>query len=299
MSLLDFITRGAQNAVQRGRGLLDDFTQPGIEATPGEVVQGTQRLAPGVNPAMAPEGLGYGENGPVTDVGPMMRPDVIRQKPSLLSELGSYVTSRDGLMALGAGIKGLSGDDNAGFEVAQMQRQRAADAERMAEKAKAKAEAQAEKQRQQALNQAFWDSFNEDGSFNRARYAQVARQMGGMADPRDFTEALTAGRAAGPKYGISGGVAYTQDQDTGETTWGEMNPVKEAEQARQKAMDAFNQEQSRIRTAIAQGQLSVAQGRLALQQAAHKARLAAGGYGTPGVGAAGGGISDDDVEVDQ
>ena len=128
---------------------------------------------------------------------------------------------------------------------------------------------------------------------------EVVNQPPPREEVDEFAEALTAGRAAGPKYGISGGVAYTQDQDTGETTWGEMNPVKEAEQARQKAMDAFNQEQSRIRTAIAQGQLSVAQGRLALQQAAHKARLAAGGYGTPGVGAAGGGISDDDVEVDQ
>lgn len=275
MGLFDFIRRPVQGAVDDTRGFLDGLMSPGIQATPQPM-----------------------EDAPVGDVGQMRRPDVLTQKPSLLEGLGKYITSSDGLMALGAGLKGLSGDDNAGFEVAQMQRQRRADAEREAEKAQAKAEAAAEKQRKQVLNQAFWASFGDDGKFDRARYAQLVKEnAGAYVDPEDFTAALTAGRAAGPKYGISGGASYTQDQDTGETTWGDVNPVEAEKQRLQALRDQYARQHQLVMEKIASGQLSVAQGRLALSRLQHEARVAAGGYGTPGVGSVA--VPDDDVEIDQ
>lgn len=53
---------------------------------------------------------------------------------------------------------------------------------------------------------------------------------------------------------------------------------------------------NRTREGISRGQLGVAQSNSARGWAAHKARAAAGGYGTPGVGSAD--IPDDEVEID-
>lgn len=208
MGLFDFIRRPVQGAVDDTRGFLDGLMSPGIQATPQPM-----------------------EDAPVGDVGQMRRPDVLTQKPSLLEGLGKYITSSDGLMALGAGLKGLSGDDNAGFEVAQMQRQRRADAEREAEKAQAKAEADAQKQKQQALNQAFWNAFDPDGKFNRAKYAENVKAVGtGYADPKDYLATV-------PQTGVSGDTAYERDPVNGGITWGEERPWSRRDQERADAAD--------------------------------------------------------------
>ena len=90
---------------------------------------------------------------------------------------------------------------------------------------------------------------------------------------------LDGGPYTAPKLVEDGGVYGTQGPD-GYTQTGQRGAtIAETETARSNREDEATQ---RIRTAVAQGQLSVQQGQLALDQLKHSARAAAGGYGTPG-----------------
>ena len=71
---------------------------------------------------------------------------------------------------------------------------------------------------------------------------------------------------------------------------------REGDNAREDRRDKATQTFREGQLAISRGNLAVAQSNNARGWAAHRARQAAGGYGTPGVGSAG--ISDDDVEID-
>jgi hypothetical protein len=75
-------------------------------------------------------------------------------------------------------------------------------------------------------------------------------------------------------YGTQGATGYTQTGARGGSI-----AETEAERAHK-----VSEEIDRIRAQVAQGQLTVQQGQLALDRAKHQARAAAGGYGTAGVG---------------
>jgi hypothetical protein len=116
-----------------------------------------------------------------------------------------------------------------------------------------------------------------------------------MNQQAPYTLAQGAGRygpggqlqAYAPEVGVDGGYGYSSAPD-GSINWGSQRGMSHTE--------AETGRHNKRLEDVSLGQLGVAQGRLGLGWAAHNARRAAGGYGTPGVGM--GVIPDEAVEID-
>jgi hypothetical protein len=89
------------------------------------------------------------------------------------------------------------------------------------------------------------------------------------------------GTFTAPKLVEDAGVYGTQGTDGYTQTGARGASIAETEAERSHRV---SEQIDRIRAAVAEGQLTVQQGQLHLDQLKHKARVAAGGYGTAGVG---------------
>lgn len=151
-------------------------------------------------------------------------------------------------------------------------------------------ERQREMAMREAKNRAIQSAYDpETGRFSVGRYLQEA---GPAADLADFS-ALT--QAFARKSGVDGGYAYSLDPMTGDVTWGPQRGMSHSEETGRMSAEETGRH-NRAQEGISRGQLDVARSNASRGWAAHNARVAAGGYGTPGVGGANGfDISDDEI----
>lgn len=255
-------------------GLFDFLTNSGQKIQPGAQIEGTQRLSPDVNAALAPEDLAFGSG----NVGLLRHPPVITETPSLLSEIGQKMSNigkpdKDGvgfwdrIYAAGAA---LDGGDGMGHLNGIRDRHRSA-----AEKAQAK-------QDLATKNEAFRAAF-QSGRWDPQVY------MDRMGPRGDAAEAFSLAKSLAPSGGVDGGTPYTRDQMTGETTWGERRPQSYAEEeaaARNDEMAAYREEMLQLRREQEQRAARQGDERIGLSRS-REARVGAGG-GRQSGGASGG-----------
>lgn len=240
--------------------LLDFLTQPRLKVTRGDQMNVTP-YAPAEQPA--PDGLLSSAVEPMQMGAPeqMMQAPDIEQKPSLLQGAWDWIKSPQGRLMIGAGLKSLGGDENAGYEAAQIGA-RMRDERRALEK-----EAQA-KDDLARKNAAFKAAY-QDGRFNPQAYLDA------IGDEGDASEAFSLAKALAPQGGVSGDTSYTRDPITGEVTWGEERPWSRRDQeAADKAdeMAAYRE----ILAEVAKGRLGVSEAQAALARQ-REGRIAAGG----------------------
>jgi hypothetical protein len=182
-------------------GLFDAFKTQ-FTAQPGAVFQGKQRLAPGVEPAMAPESLAFMPQ----DVGEMRRPPIFGEESfgdRLKKPNADGATFADrALMALMT----MNGQGGAALQMRQgFKDQTRQDNER------------------RTRNEALRGAYGEDGKFDMRKYMDAVGENG------DALEAVDIQRALAPKTAVDGGFFYSVGPD-GQGTWGEQRDPSYAEE---------------------------------------------------------------------
>lgn len=240
--------------------LFDFLTQPRTSVQPG---------------AVTPNATALDQDGLLSSVGPMSQAPVVTEKPSLLSGALKYLGSNQNLMGIAAGLKGLGGDENAGFEVAQLNQQR----QQRQQQAQAQQKKQADLQRKNAAFKAAYRP-GADGKvrFDPAAYVDAL----GDAGEADIGEIASMHNAMAPKTGVSGDTPYTMDDETGGVTWGQPRPMSHSEQlAEQRAQE--QERRNQVLEDIMRGNLDVRRGQLGVSQH-REGRVGAGGGGHGGGG---------------
>jgi hypothetical protein len=124
-------------------------------------------------------------------------------------------------------------------------------------------------------------------AFYRAAPEAYLKAKAKAFEPQTLTGGQTLingpkGDYTAPKLVEDAGVYGTQNTDGYTQTGARGASIAETEAERSHRV---SEQTDRIRAAVTQGQLTVQQGQLHLDQLKHDARLAAGGYGTPGAAA--------------